>query len=255
MKVITLNTWGGRGGKVGILSFFQKYRDDIDIFCLQEIWAAPYKNLEGYLAGGREIKQSEIMTYGKQEISAILPDHHSFFRPHYLDSFGLLSLVKKDLNIKEEGEFFVHKHKGYEPKGDIGNHARNLQYTKITLGGKIINIVNFHGLWNGKGKSDCDERLIQSNKIAEFIRNINGEIVFCGDFNLSPDTESLKILENLGLRNLIKEFNITSTRTSHYTKPEKYADYILVSKNVNVKDFKVLPEEVSDHSPLFLDIS
>ena len=76
----------------------------------------------------------------------------------------------------------------------------------------------------------------------------------CGDFNLLPDTESIKILESSGLRSLIKEYNITSTRTSFYTKPAKYADYILVTPGIEVKDFKVLTDEVSDHSPLFLEI-
>jgi len=42
MKIITLNTWGGRAGKELLLSFFEKYRDDADIFCLQEIWSAPH---------------------------------------------------------------------------------------------------------------------------------------------------------------------------------------------------------------------
>ncbi len=63
----------------------------------------------------------------------------------------------------------------------------------------------------------------------------------------------MKKLEDFGLRNLIKEYGITSTRTSFYTKPEKFADYMLVSPGVEVKDFKVLPDEVSDHSPLYLE--
>ena len=74
-----------------------------------------------------------------------------------------------------------------------------------------------------------------------------------GDFNLLPDTQSIKKLENFGLRNLVKEYNITSTRTSFYTKSEKFADYAFVSSEIAVKDFKVLPDEVSDHSPLYLE--
>jgi len=77
--------------------------------------------------------------------------------------------------------------------------------------------------------------------------------VLCGDFNLLPDTESLKRLEGIGLRNLIKEYGITSTRTSFYDKPAKFADYALVSEGIEVKDFKILPDEVSDHSPMYLE--
>jgi endonuclease/exonuclease/phosphatase family metal-dependent hydrolase len=62
------------------------------------------------------------------------------------------------------------------------------------------------------------------------------------------------MIEQTGLINLIKKYNITSTRTSIYTKPDKYADYVLVSPNIEVIDFKVLPDEVSDHAPLYLEI-
>ena len=56
------------------------------------------------------------------------------------------------------------------------------------------------------------------------------------------------------MRNLIHEYNINSTRTSFYTKPEKYADYIFTSKDLLIKNFEVLPEEVSDHAALLLEI-
>jgi endonuclease/exonuclease/phosphatase family metal-dependent hydrolase len=45
------------------------------------------------------------------------------------------------------------------------------------------------------------------------------------------------------------------TRTSHYTKPGKFADYMLVNECVNVIDFDVVRDpEVSDHCPLLLTI-
>jgi endonuclease/exonuclease/phosphatase family metal-dependent hydrolase len=75
----------------------------------------------------------------------------------------------------------------------------------------------------------------------------------CGDFNLPPNTKSLAMFEEFGLRNLISEYKINSTRTSFYTKEEKFADYIFVSNGIKVNDFSVLPDEVSDHAPLFID--
>ncbi len=101
----------------------------------------------------------------------------------------------------------------------------------------------------GKGKP------IASEKISEFIKGIQGEIVFCGDFNLLPDTQSIKIIEETGLRNLIAEYGITSTRTALYTKPEKFADYMFVSKGLDVRGFTILEDVVSDHAPLCLEIA
>jgi len=63
------------------------------------------------------------------------------------------------------------------------------------------------------------------------------------------------MLEESGLRNLIKEYSIKNTRTSHYSKEGKYADYALVSPEISVLDFRVLPDEVSDHAALYLEIA
>lgn len=73
------------------------------------------------------------------------------------------------------------------------------------------------------------------------------------DLNVLPETESLKILEK-DLKNLIKEYNITSTRSSLYPKENKFADYVLVSPEIKVLDFKVLPDTISDHAPFYLEI-
>lgn len=106
----------------------------------------------------------------------------------------------------------------------------------------------------GKGKNDSPERLEQSAKILEFTKKIQNPFILCGDFNLLPDTQSIQLFEDAGLRNLIKEFGVTSTRTSFYSKPEKHADYAFISDGMGLKDFKVLPDEVSDHAPLLIDV-
>ncbi len=252
MKVITLNTWGGRAGKDKLLKFFAVHKDT-DVFCLQEIWSAPYEHLEGYAAGGMSIDHSNIMVHGLQEISGLLDSHTAYFKPHHLDNYGLLMLVKRDLGVISEGDVFVYKERGHIPEGDVGFHARNVQFATIVTKNGNRTILNFHGLWNGGGKGDSEDRFVQSDRIIQFMKTLSNPYVMCGDFNLLPNTQSIKKLEDFGLRNLIKEHSIASTRTSFYTKPEKFADYALVSNKITVKDFKVLPDEVSDHSPLYLE--
>jgi endonuclease/exonuclease/phosphatase family metal-dependent hydrolase len=250
MKIVSLNTWGGRAGKEGLLDFFSRHNHKVDIFCLQEIWSAPYENMD--IATLEKYK--DVMAYGLGEVTKLLPEYVPYFRPHHLDNYGLLTMVHKDLVVTEEGEVFVHKEKGYIPPDDVGHHARNVQHITIEHNGRQLHVLNFHGLWNGQGKGDSEDRLAQSEKIISFCKNLTGEIVLMGDFNLLPETKSITLLEEFGLKNLIKEFGITSTRTSHYTKSEKFADYAFVSKGLVVKDFKVLPDEVSDHAPLYLEI-
>ena len=230
------------------------HADMTDIFCLQEVWSAAYEHLDGHLAGGVKLDNRKIMTTAVKEISEVLPNHVAFFRPHHGDNYGLLMMVHRNLYVMEEGDVFVYKNKGYIPEGDVGNCARNIQYVIIETTSGPMTVINFHGLWNGKGKTDTEDRILQSKNILKFTKKLNGEYILCGDFNLLPDTKSVKLFEEKGLRNLIKEYKVSSTRTSFYAKPEKHADYFFVTKGIKVKEFKVLPDEVSDHAPLLIEV-
>jgi len=255
MKILSLNIWGGRAGKEGLLNFLKEQSMTVDVFCLQEVWSAPYEHYEGASAGGLVIQHGDVMTNGLHDIASTLTDFEYFFHPHFMDNYGLMMLVRKSIDVLGSGEYWVHKQKGYMPEGDIGHHARNMQYVTLRHGVTDYTICNFHGLWNGKGKTDSEDRILQSNRIVASLSAHTGEVVLMGDFNLLPETESIKLLETAGLRNLITEYGVTSTRTSIYKKPEKFADYAFTSSGVLVKDFTVLPDEVSDHAPLLLEIA
>jgi len=244
MKVISLNTWGARAGKENLLAFFERHKD-VDVFCLQEVWEGGDEDAPNW---GGNIDTKMITNIGN-----ILKEHSIFFRPHYHDFYGLAVFAKKTLTVKEEGEIFVFKERKDITDDFAPNHARNIQYLTINTPKGVQTIINFHGLWNGGGKFDSDERLLQSDNILRFIKKLSNSYVLCGDFNLRPDTVSLKKFEVSGMRNLIAENGITSTRSSHYTKPERFADYTFVSDGIKVNDFKVLPDEISDHLAMYLD--
>ncbi len=243
MKLITLNTWCGLAGDA-LIDFFRR-NADVDIFALQEVVQnATDKTL------WNEKERSELF----REIQDALPDHRGYFAPSVFGEWGLASFVKKSIRVTEAGDIFVHKSKDSFVEKDATSIGRNLQFLKTSLpDGAPLTIVNFHGLWTGQGKSDTEDRITQSRRVIDYIRTLSGEVVLCGDFNLRPDTESIKMFERIGLQNLVSIHGITSTRTSLYTKPEKFADYIFTSPVVRVRDFRVLPDEVSDHAALFLE--
>lgn len=249
MNLITLNTWGGRGGYGQLMQFFRDHTET-DIFCLQEIWAGGNNEMVGVVAGGQPLVG--VTTTLLEDIAAALPNHHVIFHPHFRDYYGLATFVKKSYDLVAEGEVFVYHEKGYESPDEPGNHARNLQYVTLETPTGPLTVINFHGLWNGLGKTDTPDRILQSVNIFEFTKTLSTPFIVAGDFNLRPDTESLALLERAGMRNLVTEFGITSTRTSLYQKDERYADYALTSDAIIVDDFCVLPEEVSDHAALKL---
>jgi endonuclease/exonuclease/phosphatase family metal-dependent hydrolase len=242
MKLITLNVWGGRITEP-LYEFLRKNSGEIDIFCLQEI----YNNAPDPMTDN---ERDPILTLFS-DIQELLLGYDAYFRAVIGEVYGIGIFIKKEIEVSEEGDMLIHHNPYYTGRG--GNHSRNLQWAKFAKNTKEYAMVNIHGLWNGQGKSDSEDRLNQSKKILEFIKTLSHDFVLCGDFNLLPETESIRMIEESGLRNLIKEFNITSTRTSFYEKPLKFADYIFTSKGIKVKDFKVLQDEVSDHSPLYLE--
>jgi endonuclease/exonuclease/phosphatase family metal-dependent hydrolase len=243
MKLITLNTWGGRAGG-SILEFFKNHAD-VDIFLLQEVF---HQGTEQTLFHTRENKRLF------KDVDDILPDHAGYFAPAQNNEWGLAAFIRKSIKVADHGDVFVYRTKDAMVGRDGATVGKNLQYFQIFLSNRRITIMNFHGLWNGQGKTDSADRLNQSKKIIEFIKFLTGDFILAGDFNLRPDTQSLKMLEKeLGLKNLIEEHRISSTRTSFYTKPEKFADYVLLTPGLLVKNFQVLPEEVSDHAALFLE--
>ncbi len=245
MKLVCLNVLGG-SYTPALLEFLKRHQD-IDIFCLQEVY---------HDAEGREDERWALIRNMNllSDMQSVMPDYETLYHPHWRDYWGLCMFVRKNIPLLNSGEEFVYQNKGYNIEREMAGHtAKNVQYATIEtlLGARTV--VNFHGLYTGEGKNDTGDRLLQSQNIIKFLKTLTDPYILAGDYNLNPDTVSLEMLEAHGMRNLIKEFGINSTRTSLYTKDNKFADYVLVSGGVEVLDFSVLPDEVSDHAPLYLE--
>jgi endonuclease/exonuclease/phosphatase family metal-dependent hydrolase len=242
MKIVTLNTWSGIL-HAQLLKFFLSHKE-VDIFCLQEI----YNNAQGKL---RPDETGEYALDLYSEIASILDSHLGFFSPLLGAYYGLAIFITKKLRLIEEGAILVHESRS---TSHIAEHSRKLQYLRFEYDNREFLLGNVHGLWNGKGKGDSGDRIRQSEAIADFMTSHRGSKILCGDLNLAPDTESVRILEQ-NMRNLITEHEVNSTRTSYYSKAERFSDYIFVSPDISVGHFDVLPEQVSDHSALYLEIT
>ncbi|MBI2334808.1 endonuclease/exonuclease/phosphatase family protein [Candidatus Daviesbacteria bacterium] len=258
MKLISLNVWGGKIFKP-LLTFIKKHSKDTDIFCFQEVFNTTSKIQESF--GYR--------TNLYQEISAILPSHQGYLAPA-LDNYllgshqkkytnfnlsaGLSVFVKKNLRLISSGDFFVYRKRNKFNLGNSNTVPRNVQYISFTHKNKKYTICNLHGIWLENGKQDSHSRIEQSKKIIKFLDKQQGSKILCGDFNLSMNTKSLKILEE-DLINLIKNYHIPGTRSKHFHGHEKFADYTFVSPDINIINFQVPDAVVSDHLPMILEFS
>lgn len=257
MKLITLNIWGGKVYEP-LMSFVEEHAKDTDVFCFQEVLFGSQANYTP-LCKGRMNVCSEIEKRLPDFIALTYraPEEAPYFESELLagDTHpGQAIFVRKALNIMDKGGF--RSYQGDIPAGaDFGGKMTgSCQWVCLQDGNaEDVTIMNLHGLWQTKTeKIDTPERIAQSRVLRDFMNARNGKKILCGDFNLKPDGESIRILEQ-GMTNLVKKFGITSTRSGFYTKPDKFADYILVSPEIQVRHFEVLQDAASDHLPLLLD--
>lgn len=255
MKLISLNTWGGKRYQ-DLINFIKDQSGSTDIFCFQEVFKTS--------SDVKEYRGFQLNLYN--ELSNLLTDFTPFFAPAqdkyvfftgFVDfdlSFGLATFVKKNIRVNQAGDLFIfRKRNGINPKNIKFTIPRNLQYLEVNIGGKKRIIGNFHGLWFPGPKTDTLSRIEQSKKINKFLDKFKDGKILCGDFNLQINTQSLKLLEN-NMRNLIKDYKILTTRNKLYDRiDDKFADYILVSPDIKVADFQVPLVEASDHLPLILE--
>lgn len=267
MTLQTLNIWAGRVYEA-LIDHVQTQADTVDIFCFQEVYSSPellYTRGETW-DGGPGLSQahrSRANIY--QELERVLPSFRGIYHAAQSNAdhlgytedqlgYGLATFTKHSVSLQEVGEVFVHRSKDSLEDNDFSTLPRNIQYFRVPYHGGTLTIINFHGLWNGQGKGDSPARLTQSHKLRQFMESCPGPVIVCGDFNLLPDTQSFQIVAE-GMRNLVEESGVHSTRSSFYQKPLKFADYILVSPEVEVRSFQVLELEVSDHLPLLLEFA
>ncbi|MBI2338009.1 hypothetical protein HYU95_02395 [Candidatus Daviesbacteria bacterium] len=261
MKLISLNTWCGRIFDP-LIEFIQQNSKDTDIFCFQEIFDTnsdikQYKNIRANLLS---------------EIKSILSGFKVFYFPimHGLDgnanpidfnlTFGQAIFIADTIKSNSNENYFISKRKDSQIlKKDFSNQSTPLQFVSFNFNGKDFTVFNFHGIPFPGDKLDTEKRLKNSEKVKEIVNSKSGSKILVGDFNLLPQTQSIKIFEN-NMRNLIKEFKIQRTRSKQspfYGRKDfqKFADYTFVSHDVKIESFEVSRAEVSDHLPMILEFS
>lgn len=246
MKLITLNTWAGKL-KEPFDTFLQAHKGDTDIFCFQEIFNKYDEGSEDF------INEKDGNTNLLNEISEILTDYDAHFCPVAENVYGIAIFLKKGIEVIRSGEVMLYENSSYNKDDDTNDHDRKMQWMHIKQDKKDLLIMNVHGHWDAAGKKDTPHRIVQSNAINEFIESVPyTPKLLVGDLNLSLNTQSITLLEKYFI-NLVKEHGIETTRTELYEGEDRHADYVFVSPEVLVNSFKVLPDVVSDHAPLFID--
>jgi hypothetical protein len=261
LRIVSLNLWGGLA--VGpLLGFVREQAPDADLFCFQETIAAP--ELLHLVCGFR--------TTLYRELADALPDFDGTFDPvvaweeptpdgrRIQVPFGLSTFARRTLPISSRRAARIIEHQDHlDAAPGLHGIVRWLQLTELRVPAGPLLVANYHGIAQPGSKLDSDERLEQSRSIRRLLDAHDGPVVLVGDFNLLPETESVKILGR-GFRNLVLERAIPSTRSRlnpYYGTPQEqpHADYAFVSPSLQVAAFCVPEVQVSDHLPLILDLA
>lgn len=266
MRIMCLNGWGGTLHE-RLLPYLAETAPEI--LCLQEVVHSPAtdKAQLTYRDGAHILPQRANLF---AEICRALPAHQAVFCPAAQgvlwdgetaipSQWGLATFIHRDLPVIGQVQGFVHK--DYDPDG-YGEHPRSRSAHGVRVHdaalGRPVSVTHMHGLRDLRGKMDTPERAAQARRLLDLSAQLTrpGDLsVICGDFNVEPASDTLRQIAEAGYTELVTTGGHPGTRSSHYTKPGRFADYMAISTPDAVRGFEVVTDpEVSDHCPLVLTL-
>jgi endonuclease/exonuclease/phosphatase family metal-dependent hydrolase len=266
MQIISLNAWGGTCHD-RLLPWIAAAQPDV--LCLQEVIHSPVPAPDWltYRDGNHVLPQRANLF---AEVVAALPDHSATFCPaaqgelwdgdRALPSqWGVATFVRRRFPVIGQAQGFVHK--DWSAHG-YGDHPRSRTAHAVRLHDpdqdRTLSIAHMHGLRDPRGKVDTTERAGQARLFLDLSDRVSASDelrVLCGDFNVEPESATLRLLAEAGFVELVTAGGFPGTRTTLYPKPRRFADYLLVNQPQAVRRFDVLTApEVSDHCPLILEL-
>ena len=211
MKILQLNIWGGKLGKqISELIV----REQPDIICFQE--AVEMSGKENFFVATLA-ELTEGTDYTHQFFSPSFAFKHMNRKAHWGNA-----IVSK-LPFTATEDFFTRG--AFVDDFDLleGDYnLRVLQRATVLHNGKPLHILNHHGHHVREHKLGNEETMRQCTMIAAYIQTLTGDIVLAGDFNLSPESESLGLLNGL-LTNQCIAHDVDTTRTVLTHKKEVLA--------------------------------
>lgn len=226
MKIVFLNVWGDRMQDT-LVGYLEEQARDTDIFCFQEATEEMKRRTANVLSNYVEIS------------------HYKYISE--VEDFAQATFVRKDITVLSSDILMP-------DSMDTGLAI----YTKVQVSGGSLYVCNVHGMSRPNEKRDDSGRIKQSQELIDFFKDKAEPVIIGGDFNLFPDTQSIRMFTDNGYRDLIQEFNIATTRNhlvwDRYPVKMAYSDYVFLNDKVTLKSFTVTDNEVSDHLPLLLEI-
>jgi endonuclease/exonuclease/phosphatase (EEP) superfamily protein YafD len=229
MKIVFLNVWHATC-KAELTTFIKQELPTTDVFCFQE--ADPIC---------------------REYLRQILPEFAEYTGTKSLEneqqgSFELATYVAPSARVSRTEVLL----------SDTPGTGLAL-VTTIQHGNDTTTVTNVHGIaFATDDKLDTPGRLVQSETIITTLKGEANPVIVGGDFNLSPEAESVKMFAATGYQDLISRHQIKTTRNRlawerYPDKIQYYADYVFLSPDLQMRSFAVPENEASDHLPLIVE--
>lgn len=243
MKLIQLNTWSCKLS-TEIVRLFEHEKPDV--VTLQEVVSAEF--------------DGKILDTIDQIVDAY-PFTGNYYTP--LVEFSFMhrramrgNMIASKLPIVKSCEHWTHgsytEDFDYVDSGGY-NVARNIAHAQINTPEGILNVLTLHGYHIKEHKNGNEETVRACKELVEFASSLDGPIIITGDFNLSPTSESIRLV-NDSFRNLTTEYGFPTTR-NHLTTKTEVCDYIFVNDKITVNNAYMSDIVASDHNALILDFT
>lgn len=236
---------------------------DPDIVCLQEVSHSSDPNINpAYLSKDYIDKATKNLKYSFFGPTWMIKDFHQK-NFHQKDSFdfefgGFLksgNYLKSKFKILKKANIFITnkiiKVTDWSRWPEIQSKA--IQVADLQLPNSELRVINYHGIWT-KEKVGNQKTLKACQKINQLAKEVDYPVIITGDFNLFPDTESMRVFKDF--ISLIDKYQIQTTRPKNNELnhlKRNVVDYILINQGIKVNFFQILDSDVSDHLPLILD--
>lgn len=244
MKIVQLNIWMGK--IEGALEKFFK-NTDADVICMQEVINSDDATLH---VSRLWFETSRILKAAGEEFK-----YHAYF-PNWSSrivdgTMQMGNFVISKIPILETDSVFIHGQ--YTENVKLVQTPSNNSAVDIVKLENGITVVNHHGFWrkDPMGDEDSIKAFENVRKVVEPLSK-EGPLVMCGDLNIIHESPAFRSLDFL--RDLTDENKVETTLSGMKIDVKVPCDHILVNEGIEVLDFKVLPDVVSDHLALEAEI-
>lgn len=143
---------------------------------------------------------------------------------------------------------------------DLPNHPyerRTCAVAKVQIWKTTLTVATTHKSYSSRFSED-EDKIEETRKLVDFFKK-NENIIFTGDLNLTPNTESIKMIENV-LKNCWPDYDKPTWTTKPFSfmwfeedKLNRRLDYIFASKEIKVLSSEIIQTNFSDHLPILVE--